>query len=70
MLEEAGVEVTEENRERIDAVIHDYIEERAAHGKCSTIPSEASIQITGDGTLKGELLARLRQAAEVPVIKE
>lgn len=70
MLEEAGVEVTEANRERIDAVIHDYIEERSANGKCSRIPSEASGQIAGDRTLRNELLERLKLAAEGRAIKE
>lgn len=62
MLDDAGVQVTEENRDRIDAVIEDYIAKRSADGKCSRIPSEASGQISGDRTLRDELIERLRKA--------
>ncbi|KQM12559.1 hypothetical protein AOA80_01285 [Methanomassiliicoccales archaeon RumEn M1] len=62
MLDDAGVQVTEENRDRIDAVIQDYIEMRSAHGRCSRIPSEASGQISADRTLRDELIERLRKA--------
>ncbi|HHT76044.1 MAG TPA: hypothetical protein PKX52_07590 [Methanomassiliicoccaceae archaeon] len=63
MLEDAGVEVTEENRERIDAVIEQFIAERSALGKCSRVPAEASGEISGDRTMRDELIERLRKAA-------
>ena len=62
MLDDAGVQVTEENRDRIDAVIEEYISHISAHGKCSNIPSEASGQISKDHTLRDELIERLRKA--------
>ena len=57
------MEVTEENRERIDAVIEQFIAERSALGKCSRVPAEASGEISGDRTMRDELIERLRKAA-------
>jgi hypothetical protein len=62
MLDDAGVKVTEENRDRIDTVISEYIAMRSSDGRCSTIPSEASGQISADRTLRDELIERLRKA--------
>jgi len=35
MLKEAGVEVTDKNKEKIDHVIHEYIGEQSNYGRCS-----------------------------------
>lgn len=35
VLEEAGIEVTDENREKIDAVIHEIIGETSEYEHCS-----------------------------------
>jgi len=69
MLEEAGVEVTEENRERIDEVIHEYVADRAAYGRCSILPQEASGQISSDRTMRQELIERLQKEAAVRTVK-
>jgi hypothetical protein len=63
MLEEAGVEVTEENRERIDTVIHKYVNDRSSVGLCSVVMREASSQIAGDTTMRQELIEKLQEAA-------
>lgn len=63
MLEEAGVEVTEENRERIDQVIHDFVSDRSSYGRCSHVIEKASEQIQGDRTMRLELIDRLQRAA-------
>ncbi|NLI73214.1 MAG: hypothetical protein GX369_00360 [Euryarchaeota archaeon] len=64
ILEEAGVEVTEDNRDFIDAVLEQYLSERSAQGRCSRIPSKASDQISGDRNLRDELIERLKIAAK------
>ncbi|NLK26609.1 MAG: hypothetical protein GX307_08580 [Euryarchaeota archaeon] len=63
VLEEAGVEVNDENRERIDQVIHDYVVDQASHGRCSMIIEEASQQIAGDSGMRRELIDKLQQVA-------
>jgi hypothetical protein len=63
MLEEAGVEVTEENKDRVDAVIHEYVNARSAVGLCSVVMREASGQIAGDKTMRQELIEKIREAA-------
>jgi hypothetical protein len=71
MLEEAGVEVTEENRDRIDAVIHKYVNDRSSVGLCSVVMREASGQIAGDKTMRQELMEKLQEAARpVAVIRK
>jgi hypothetical protein len=69
ILQEAGVEVTEENRDRIDQVIHDYVNDRSSYGKCSAVMREASEQIGKDRTMRQELIDKVRGAAvpKVPV---
>lgn len=64
VLEEAGVEVTEENRDRIDQAIHDYVNDRSSYGKCSVVMREASSQISGDLTMRQELIKKVREAAK------
>jgi uncharacterized 2Fe-2S/4Fe-4S cluster protein (DUF4445 family) len=63
ILEEAGVEVNEENRDRIDEVLSDYVADRSSCGLCSVVVSEASGQIAGDRDMREELIERVRRAA-------
>jgi GTP-binding protein EngB required for normal cell division len=63
ILEEAGVEVTEENKERVDAVIHEYVNDRSSIGLCSVVMREASGQIAGDKTMRQELIEKVQEAA-------
>ena len=64
ILEEAGVEVTEENRERIDQAIREYVNDRSSYGKCSAVMKEASSQITEDKNMHQELIEKVRVAAQ------
>ena len=64
ILEEAGVEVTEENRERIDQAIREYVDDRSSYGKCSAVMKEASSQITGDKNMHQELIEKVKVAAQ------
>jgi hypothetical protein len=71
ILEKAGVEVTEENRERIDEVLHQYVNERSSMGLCSPVMREASGQIDGDKVMRQELMVKLQEAARpVTIIRE
>ncbi|MFH0848042.1 MAG: hypothetical protein V1857_00885 [archaeon] len=42
---EAGVKVTEKNKEKVDAVIHQYISEQPSYGRCSSNWSKARKEI-------------------------
>lgn len=64
VLDAAGVEVNEENRDRIDQVIQDYVENNSSIGRCSAVMSEASSQIAEDRGMKRELVQRVRAAAQ------
>jgi hypothetical protein len=35
MLKEAGIEVTDKNKNKIDKVIHRYVGEQSSYGRCS-----------------------------------
>lgn len=69
VLDEAGVEVNEENKNRIDMVIQDYVENNSRNGRCSAVLSEAGSQIVEDGGMKRELVQRVRAAAQPEKVK-
>jgi len=60
VLKEAGVEVTEENREKIDGIIHKYIGEQSRYGRCSGDWRKARKEIQADEKMKQELIEKLR----------
>ena len=60
MLREAGIEVTDKNRDKIDKVIHSYIGEKSKYGRCSAQWREALEQVESDEALKTELIEQLR----------
>jgi len=59
-LEEAGVEVTDENREKIDEVIHKYIGEQSRYGRCSADWRKARKEIRADEEMRHELIEKLQ----------
>jgi len=59
-LKEAGVEVTDENREKIDEIIHKYIGEQSRYGRCSGDWRRARKEIQADEKMKQELIEKLR----------
>ena len=63
LLTEAGIEVTDENREKIDDVIHKFIEEKSSYGRCSSDWKKARKEIKADEEMKQELAERLRKIA-------
>lgn len=60
VLKEAGVEATDANKEKIDAVIHKYIGEQASYGRCSSNWSKARKEIQADEKMKKELIKKLQ----------
>ncbi len=63
LLTEAGLEVTDENREKIDDIIHRFIGEKSSLGRCSSDWKKARKEIKADEEMKQELLERLRKIA-------
>ena len=63
VLREAGVEVTDENREKVDEVIHQYIGEKTSYGRCSADWRKARKEISADEEKRNELVEKLRSLA-------
>ena len=63
VLEEAGVKVTEENRDRIDHVFHQFLDEDISYGKCSAAWSTLQYRVDDEKTKKS-LVERVREAAQ------
>lgn len=63
VLGEAGVEVTDENREKVDEVIHQYIGEKSSYGRCSADWRKARKEINADEEMRNELVEKLRSLA-------
>jgi hypothetical protein len=60
MLKEAGVGVTDKNKEEIDHVIHEYIGEQSNYGRCSADWRKARKEIQDDEKMKKELINKLQ----------
>jgi predicted Fe-Mo cluster-binding NifX family protein len=63
VLREAGVEVTDANKEKVDQVIHKYIGEQSSYGRCSADWRKARKEIQEDEKMKKELISKLRTVA-------
>jgi len=63
VLGEAGVEVTDRNREMVDDVIHEYIGEKSSYGRCSADWRKARNEINADEEMRSELIERLKSLA-------
>ncbi|MGQ9550976.1 MAG: hypothetical protein ACUVUE_00980 [Candidatus Bathycorpusculaceae bacterium] len=60
VLKEAGLEVTDKNKEKVDEVIHKYIGEQSSYGRCSADWRKARKEIQEDEKMKQELIKKLR----------
>jgi molecular chaperone GrpE (heat shock protein) len=60
VLREAGVKVTDENKEKVDEVIHNYVGEQSSYGRCSADWRKARKEIQEDEEMKKELIEKLR----------
>ena len=63
VLEEAGVEVTDKNRETVDETVHEYIGEQSRYGRCSADWRKARKEIKANQEMKSDLVKRLRSSA-------
>lgn len=60
VLKEAEIEVTDDNREEIEEVIHQYIGEQSRYGRCSADWRKARKEVQSNEQMKQELLERLK----------
>jgi len=60
ILKEAGIDVTEENRDKIDMVIHDIVGEKARYEHCSPDWGKMGKKIRTDENEKKKLIAKLK----------
>ena len=63
VLKEAGVDVTDSNKSRINKVIHDYIGSTASYGHCSVDWTRKGKEIRGDEAKMKELVEKVKKAA-------
>jgi hypothetical protein len=60
VLNEAGVQANDDNKEKIDEVIHKYIGEQSSYGHCSADWRKARKEIEADEKMKKELIGQLK----------
>ena len=63
VLKDAGVEVTDENRGKVDEIIHHYIGEQTRYGRCSADWRKARKEIKANEEMRSELIERLKSLA-------
>ena len=63
VLKEAGVEVTDANKAKIDEAIHKYIDKQISYGRCSPNWSKARKEVQANEKMKKELIQKLKSAA-------
>lgn len=61
IVKEAGVKVTDENREKIHEVIHEFVGEDASYGSCSVGWGKEGRKIKIDEEERKRLIERLRE---------
>ena len=60
LLREAGIEVTEENIDEVNSVIHEYLSKQANYGHCSAEWRKAQKEIQADEQVRQMLVKELR----------
>ena len=60
VLKEAEVKVTDNNKEKIDQVIHKYIGEQSRYGRCSADWRKARKEINESPEMRKELIEKLK----------
>jgi hypothetical protein len=60
VLTEAGLKVTDKNKEKVDQVIHKHIGEQSSYGHCSPDWKKARKEIQEDPKMKAELIEKLK----------
>jgi len=62
MLKEAGVKVTDKNKDKVDKVIHRYVSEQSSYGRCSADWRKARKAIQDNEAMKKEPIEQLQTA--------
>ena len=60
VLKEAEVNVTDENKGKIDEVVHKYISEQSSYGRCSADWRKARKEINASPEMRIELIEKLK----------
>ena len=60
VLKEDGIEVTDENKEKVDKIIHQYVGEQSKYGRCSSDWRKARREIQASEKMKQELIEKLQ----------
>jgi hypothetical protein len=60
ILKEAGVEVNDKNKEKIDETIHKYVGKQSSYGRCSADWRKARNEIQENDEMKQELIKQLK----------
>ena len=60
VLKEAEVNLTDENKGKIDEVIHKYISEQSSYGHCSADWRKARKEINASPQMRSELIEKLK----------
>ena len=60
LLKEAEIRVTDENKEKVDEVIHKYIGEQSSYGRCSADWRKARKEIQESPEMRKELIEKLK----------
>ncbi len=63
VLREANITITNQNKAKIDDVIHKFIGEKSCYGNCSADRKKARVQIKESPKMKAELIAKLKALA-------
>jgi hypothetical protein len=63
VLKEADVKITDDNKGKIEKIIHKYIGEQSSYGNCSADWRKARVQINESPKMKAELIAKLKTLA-------
>jgi single-stranded DNA-specific DHH superfamily exonuclease len=63
LAKEAGIEINDANKEKIDKFIHEYIGKQSSYGRCSADWKKARKEIVADEKMKKELLSQLKAIA-------
>jgi predicted Fe-Mo cluster-binding NifX family protein len=64
ILKEAGITITEENRAKVDKIIHEFIGEKAKYEHCSPDWSKMGKKIRADESKKKKLIAKLKASLQ------
>jgi hypothetical protein len=60
VLKEAGIEANDQNKQKIDTVIHKYIGQQSSYGRCSADWKKARKEIADNKEMRQELIAQLK----------